>query len=162
MIMKLIAFAFLFTVAVNGHESSLAASQARVDTQLTEGRSDSGQSSLMAMLVGFLRPADVQHHQRDNEVGSYLHKVDNDDQSPAASATPITPMTSITIDPPQSQPVDADQEKMEVDREKARLEQLQQQLTAKEKELTLLLEKTAATTNQLTVEKTRAEALEAQ
>lgn len=162
MIMKLIAFAFLFTVAANGHESSLASSQAKVDTQLTEGRSDNGQPSLIAMLVGFLRPADVRNSQPDNEVGSYLHKVDTDDPSPAASAASITPMTSITIDPPQSQPVDADQEKLEVDREKARLEQLQQQLTAKEKELALLLEKTAATTNQLTVEKTRAEALEAQ
>jgi chemotaxis protein MotB len=162
MIMKLIAVAFLFTVAVNGHESSLAAAaQSIVDNQPTAIRSDNDHGSL-AILVGFLRPADVRHHQRDNAVGSYLHKVDNDEQSPAASATPITPMTSITIDPPQSQPVDADQEKMEVDREKARLEQLQQQLTAKEKELTLLLEKTAATTNQLTVEKTRAEALEAQ
>ncbi|MCS6306359.1 MAG: OmpA family protein [Nitrospira sp.] len=155
MIMKLIAFAFLFTVAVNGHESSLAASQPRVDTQLTEGRSDNGQSSLIAMLVGFLRPADVRHHQRDNEVGSYLHTVDNDDQSPAASATPITPMTSITIDPPQGQLVEAD-------KEKERLEQLLQQLNFKEQELALLREKTSVTTSLLSIEKNRAEALEAQ
>ena len=49
-----------------------------------------------------------------------------------------------------------------MDLEKARLEQLLQQLTAKEKELALLRDKTAAATNQLTVEKTRAETLEAQ
>jgi len=159
MIMKLIAFAFLFTVAVNGHESSLAASQARVDTQLTEGRSDNGQHSLIAMLVGFLRPADVRHHlERDNEVGSYLHTVDtvdNDDQSPTASATSITPMTSITIDSPQGQLVEAD-------KEKERLEQLLQQLNFKEQELALLREKTSVTTSLLSIEKNRAEALEAQ
>lgn len=155
MIMKLIAFAFLFTVAVNGHESSLAASQARVDTQLTEGRSDNGQRSLIATLVGFLRPVDVRHHLRDNEAGSYLHKVDNDEQSPAASAIPITPMTSITIDPPQGQLVEAD-------KEKERLEQLLQQLNFKEQELALLREKTSVTTSLLSIEKNRAEALEAQ
>ena len=87
--------------------------------------------------------------------GSYVHKVDNDETSPATSITPIIPMTSITVDSPQSQPA-------EMDQEKARLEQLLQQLTAKEKELALLRDKTAAATNQLTVEKTRAETLEAQ
>ena len=162
MIMKLIAFAFLFTVAVNGHESSLAASQARVDTQLTESRSDNGQRSLIATLVGFLRPVDVRHHLRDNEAGSYLHKVDNDEQSPAASAIPITPMTSITIDPPQGQLVEADKEKAEADKEKERLEQLLQQLNFKEQELALLREKTSVTTSLLSIEKNRAEALEAQ
>lgn len=156
MIMKLIAFAFLFTVAVNGHESSLAASQARVDPQLTEGRSDdNGQRSLIATLVGFLRPVDVRHHLRDNEAGSYLHTVDNDEQSPATSAAPITPMTSITIDPPQGQLVEAD-------KEKERLEQLLQQLNFKEQELALLREKTSVTTSLLSIEKNRAEALEAQ
>ena len=87
--------------------------------------------------------------------GAYVHKVDNDETSPATSITPIIPMTSITIDSAQSQPA-------EMDQEKARLEQLLQQLTAKEKELALLRDKTAAATNQLTVEKTRAETLEAQ
>ncbi len=151
MIMKLIAFAFLFTVTLNGQESSLAAA----DNQPTTVRSENDQNSLIAMLVGFLRPADVRQAQQDNEAGSYIHKVDNDETSPATSITPIIPMTSITIDSPQSQPLEADQEKI-------RLEQLLQQLTAKEKELALLRDKTAAATNQLTVEKTRAETLEAQ
>jgi chemotaxis protein MotB len=151
--MKLVAFAFLFTFMVNGQESSLAAAtQSIADNEPTAVRSDNGHSSLIAMLVGFLRPADVRPLQQDNEVGSYVHKVDSDDPSPA---TAITPTTSLTIDLPQSEPSEADKEKM-------RLEQLLQQLTAKEKELALLREKTAAAANQLTVEKTRAETLEAQ
>lgn len=158
MIMKLIAFAFLFTFAVNGQESSLAAAiQSTADNQSIAVRSDSGPSSLLAMLVAFLTPTDVRHAQQDNEVGSYLHKVDSDDASPAPS---ITPMTSITIDTPQSESTEAD--KAEADKEKMRLEQLLEQLTAKEKELALLREKTAAAANQVTAEKTRAEALEAQ
>ena len=156
MIMKLIAFVFLFTVMVNGYElSPAAAAQPTTENSSTAVRSENGQSSLIAMLVGFLRPADVRQAQQDNEVGSYVHKVDNDETSPATSITPIIPMTSITVDPPQSQP-------SEMDQEKTRLEQLLQQLTAKEKELALLRDKTAAATNQLTVEKTRAETLEAQ
>jgi flagellar motor protein MotB len=156
MIIKLIAFVFLFTVMVNGYElSPAAATQPTTENSSTAVRSENGQSSLIAMLVGFLRPADVRQAQQDNEVGSYVHKVDNDETSPATSITPIIPMTSITVDSPQSQPP-------EMDQEKARLEQLLQQLTAKEKELALLRDKTAAATNQLTVEKTRAETLEAQ
>lgn len=108
MVMKLVAFAFLFTFTVNGQESSLAAA-----TQST---------------------------------------VDTEETSPAPS---ITPMTSITIDQPQGQYSDTEKEKV-------RLEQLLEQLTAKEKELSILREKTAAAANQVTVEKTRAEALEAQ
>ncbi len=154
--MKLIAFAFLFTVTVNGQESSLAADPPSiVDSQSTAVRSDNGHSSLLTMLVGFLRPADARQAQLDNVGGSYVHKVDSDETSPATSITPVVPMTSITIDPPQNQPSEAD-------KERERLEQLQQELTAKEKELALLRDKTAAATNQLTVEKTRAEALEAQ
>ena len=95
MIMKLIAFAFFFTVTLNGQESSLAAA----DNQPTTVRSENDQNSLIAMLVGFLRPADVRQVQQNNEVGSYVHKVDNDETSPAPS---IIPMTSITIDPPQN------------------------------------------------------------
>lgn len=151
--MKLIAFAFLITVTVNDQESSLAAvTQPVADNQSIAVRSDNGQGSLLAMLVGFLRPADVRHAQLVNEGSSYVHKVDSDD---APSATSITPMTSITIDTPQS-------ESTEADKEIVRLEQLLQQLTAKEKELALLREKTATAANQLNVEKTRAEALEAQ
>ncbi len=153
MVKKLIAFAFLFTVTVNGQESSLAAvTQSMADNQPIAVRSDNGQHSLLAMLVGFLRPADGRHAQQDNDVGSYIHRVESDETAPA---TTITPMTSITIDPPQSQSSDAATEIV-------RLEQLLQQLTAKEKELALLREKTAAAANQLNVEKTRAEALEAQ
>ena len=155
MIIKLIAFVFLFTVLVNGYELSPAAATPTTENSSTAVRSENGQSSLIAMLVGFLRPADVQQAQQDNEGGAYVHKVDNDETSPATSITPIIPMTSITVDPPQSQPA-------EMDQEKTRLEQLLQQLTAKEKELALLRDKTAAATNQLTVEKTRAETLEAQ
>ncbi|HEX6728209.1 MAG TPA: OmpA family protein [Nitrospira sp.] len=153
MIMKLISFAFLFTVTVIGQESSLAAvTQSIADNQPTAVQPDNGQHSLLAMLVGFLRPADGRHAQQNNGVSSYVRTVDSDETSPATS---ITPMTSITIDPPQS-------ESTEADKEIVRLEQLLQQLTAKEKELALLREKTAAAANQLTVEKTRAEALEAQ
>ncbi|MDF0676623.1 MAG: OmpA family protein [Nitrospira sp.] len=156
MITKLIAFAFLFTVTVSGQEVSLAAAtQSIAENQPTAMRSDNGQSSPMAMLVGFLRPADVRHAQQDNEGGSYVHKIDSDDTSPAASTAPITPITSITVDAPQSQLSEADKETM-------RLEQLLEQLTTKEKELALLREKTAAAANQLNVEKTRAETLEAQ
>lgn len=153
MVMKLVAFAFLFTFTVNGQESSLAAAaQSMGDSQPTAVRSDNGHGSLLAMLVGLLRPTEMRHTQQDNEMGSYVHTVDSDETSPASS---ITPMTSITIDTPQGQYSDAEQEKV-------RLEQLLEQLTAKEKELSLLREKTAAAANQATVEKTRAEALEAQ
>ena len=162
MITKLIASAFLFTVTVNGYELSLAAApQPVVGNQPTAVRSDDGQRSLLTRLVGFLRPANVRQIQQDNETSSYVHKVDTEETSPATS---ITPMTSITVDSPQSQlesqPADAD--KAEADKEKIRLEQLLQQRTAKENELTLLRDKTTATTNLLNVEKTRAEELEAQ
>jgi chemotaxis protein MotB len=144
--MKLIALAFFFTVTVNGQGLSLAAG-----SQSTAVRSDIGPGYPMAMLVGFRTPTDVQHAQPE-KAWSYLHKVDSDETAPA---TAITPMTSITIDPPQSQ-------LSEMDKEKERLEQLLQQLNHKEKELALLREKTAVTTNLLHVEKNRAEALEAQ
>ena len=89
----------------------------------------------------------------------------------AALVSAITPMTSITIDVPQSQAGETEaaegakeKEKADADieQEKARLELLLQQLTAKEKELALLREKTTAAATQLNAEKTRAEALEAQ
>lgn len=158
MITKLIAFAFFFTVTVNGSESSLAvAAQTTAENQATAVRSDDGRSSLIAMLVGFLRQGDIRHAQQDNEGGSYVHKVDSDETSPATS---ITPITSITVDSPQSQLSEAD--RAEADKEKMRLEQLLEQLAVTEKELALLRERTAAAANQLTVEKTRAETLEAQ
>ncbi len=156
MITKLIAFAFLFTLTVNGQELSLAAAdQSIAENQPTTMRSDNGQSSPMAMLVAFLKPADVRQSQQDNERGSYVHQIDNDDTSPAASTASITPITSITVDAPQSQVSEADKETM-------RLEQLLEQLTTKERELALLRERTAAAANQLSFEKTRAETLEAQ
>ncbi|MEK9139462.1 MAG: hypothetical protein AAB308_00280, partial [Nitrospirota bacterium] len=66
--MKLVAFAFLFTFTVNGQASSLAAAtQSTVDHQPAAVQSDSGQRSLLAMLVGLLTPADVRHAQQDNE-----------------------------------------------------------------------------------------------
>lgn len=161
MITKLIAFAFLFAVMVNGQELTLAAdAQSMAESQPTAVRSDNDQSSLVAMLVGFLRSADVRHAQQDNEGSSYVHKIDNDDTSPATSIAPITPITSITVDPPQSQTAEAAQG--EAAKETMRLEQLLEQLNTKEKELALLREKTAAAANQLNVEKTRSETLEAQ
>ncbi|HWF60616.1 MAG TPA: OmpA family protein [Nitrospira sp.] len=161
MIMKLVASAFLFTVTVNGYALSLAAApQPMGGNQPTAVRSDDGQRSLMTMLVGFLRPTDVQPAQQENTGGSYIHKVDSDDTSPATSIAPITPMTSITVDSPQNQPAETD--KTETDTEKIRLEHLLQQLTAKENELALLRDKTTAATNLLNVEKNRAEELEAQ
>jgi chemotaxis protein MotB len=69
-------------------------------------------------------------------------------------------MTSITVDSPQSQLAEA--AKAEADKEKIRLEQLLQQLTAQENELAILRDKTTAATNLLNVEKNRAEELEAQ
>ncbi len=153
MVMKLVAFAVLFTFTVNGQESSqAAATQSIAESQPTAVQSDSGQRSLLAMLVGLLTPTDVRPAQQDNEAGSSIHKVDSDETALAPS---ITPMTSITIDTPQSQ-------SSEAEKETVRLEQLLEQLTAKEKELSLLREKTTAAANQVTVEKTRAEALEAQ
>ncbi|NGZ59532.1 MAG: hypothetical protein CV081_03375 [Nitrospira sp. LK265] len=161
MITKLIAFAFLFTVTANGQELSLAAAtQSLAENQPTAMRSDNGQSSPLAMLVGFARPTDVRYAQQDNEGGSYVHKVDSDDAGPVTSIAPITPTTSITVDGPQGQRSEAD--KVEADKEAMRLEQLLDQLTIKEKELALLRERTAAAANQLNVEKTRAETLEAQ
>ena len=151
--MKLVAFAFLVTFTVNGQGSSqAAATQSIADTQPTAAQSDSDHRSLLAMLVGLLTPADVRHAQQSNEVDSYVQRVSSDETAPAPS---IIPMTSITIDTPQSQSSDAD-------REKVQLEQLLEQLTAKEKELALLREKTAAAATQVHAEKTRAEALEAQ
>src|SRR6185437_9301053 len=158
MIMKLVASAFLFTITVNGYALSLAAApQPMGGNQPTAVRSDDGQRSLMTMLVGFLRPTDVQPAQQENTGGSYIHKVDSDDTSPATSIAPITP---ITVDSPQNQPAETD--KTETDTEKIRLEHLLQQLTAKENELALLRDKTTAATNLLNVEKNRAEELEAQ
>ncbi|MDH5670120.1 MAG: hypothetical protein OEY86_19135, partial [Nitrospira sp.] len=153
MIVKLIAFAVLFTFTVHGQESSVAASPQPIgDGQPTTARSDDGQGSLPTMLVGFLRPADIHRGQQDNDLDSYIHQVANDEASPA---TAIVPMTSITVDTPESQP-------SETDKERVRQEQLQQQLSAKENELATLRDKAAAATNQLTAEKTRADTLEAQ
>ena len=109
MIMKLVAFAFLFTFTVNGQESSqAAATQSIADSQPTAVQSDNAQHSLLAMmLIGFLTPTDARQAQQDNEAGSYVHKVDGDETSLAPS---ITPMTSITIDTPQSQSSEAEKE----------------------------------------------------
>lgn len=157
MIIKLIAFAFLFTVTVNGHELSLAAAtQSAADSQPTAIRSNIGPGYPMAMLVGFRTPADVRQAQLENQPASYLHRVDSRvDSDEASPNSAITPMTSITIDAPQSEPSEADKEKL-------RLEQLLQQLNLKEKELAILRDKTAVTTDLLNIEKNRAEALEAQ
>ena len=160
--MKLFSCALLFTVAVNGQGSSLAAAQA------SDVRPEGERTSPLIMLVSFLIPGDAQSGQQDDQRASAQPVASND--APLVSA--ITPMTSITIDLPQSQTGDAEAAKenetekgkvdADIEQEKARLEQLLQQLTAKEKELALLREKTTAAATQLHAEKNRAEALEAQ
>ncbi|MBX3301211.1 MAG: OmpA family protein [Nitrospira sp.] len=153
MSMQFVALAFLFVFTVNGQESSLAAAhQSAAKHQTTAVRSDNGHSAPSARLVGFGRPADLRYTQQDLAKSSYAYTVDSEEAAPATS---IVPMTSITVDTPQSQGSEAD-------RERVRLEQIQQLLSTKENELAILRDKTAAATNQLNVEKTRADALEAQ
>lgn len=131
MITRFVAFAFLFTFTVNGQESSLA--------------------------VGFRTSADAQQAQPSNFGGSHLYPVHNDDSADAytSSATAPVTSTSLTVDGPQGQ-------LLEAERERERLAQLQEQLAAKEQELADLRDKTAAAASQVTIEKTRADALEAQ
>ncbi|NJN70961.1 MAG: hypothetical protein HC801_12275 [Nitrospira sp.] len=153
MIVKLIAFAFLFTFTINGQESSLAAAlQPFGDKQQTIVRLTDAQSFPMLTLLGFRTANSARNVQAASEARPYLHRVDGDE---ASAATPIVPMTSITVDTPESQ-------LSEADKERVRQEQLQQQLSAKENELAILRDKAAVATNQLTVEKTRADTLEAQ
>ncbi len=165
---KILSCAFLVALAMNGHESSLAAAtHSLADRQTADVRSEGGQPSLLTMLVSFVMPGEARPGQQDDQKTSSAQQVASED---SAAVSAITPMTSITIDvPPQSQPGEAEaaakeKEKADaaIEQEKARLELLLQQLTAKEKELTLLREKTTAAATQLNAEKTRAEALEAQ
>lgn len=150
---KFVALAFFVAAALNGQEPSFAADhQSMTDRQSTTLRSDDGQGTLLSMLGGFLRPADGQRLQQHKEQDSYIHQVDSDETAPSTS---IVPMTSITVDAPQSELSDADKERV-------RQEQLQQQLSAKENELAVLRDKAASATNQLSVEKRRADELEAQ
>jgi len=131
MVMKFVAFAFLFTFTVNGQESSLAA--------------------------GLRTPAGAQQAQPSNFDGSHLYLVHDDDSAdahPSSSTAPVT-STSLTVDGPQGQ-------LLEAERERERLAQLQEQLAAKEQELADLRDKTAAAASQVTREKTRADTLEAQ
>lgn len=168
---KILSCAFLVALAVNGHVSSLAAATHSLeDRQTADVRSEGGQPSLLATLVTLVMPGDAPPGQQDGQKTSSAQQVASSDDPALVSA--ITPMTSITIDvPPQSQPGEEaeaaaakEKEKADADieQEKARLELLLQQLTAKEKELSLLREKTTAAATQLNAEKTRAEALEAQ
>jgi flagellar motor protein MotB len=144
MIMKLVAFTILSTFMINGQESSTAVgAQSIADAQPITVRSDSGQGHPLALRVGFRTPADVRHAQRNNQAGSYSHKIHGDDAM------------SHNGEIGQSQALDGD-------KEKERLDQLQEQLTAKEKELATLRETTTAAAKLLNVEKTRAESLEAQ
>ncbi|NGZ96926.1 MAG: hypothetical protein CV089_12535 [Nitrospira sp. WS110] len=131
MIMKFVAFAFLFTFAVNGQEPIWAA--------------------------GFRTPADAQQAQPRNLGGSHLYLVHDDDSADAHTSSATTPLTStsLTVDGPQGQ-------LLEAERERERLAQLQEQLAAKEQELADLRDKTAAAASQVTIEKTRADTLEAQ
>lgn len=168
--MTLLSCAVLFTVMVNGQDSNVAAatqSLALADPLPTEMRSEGRHPSLLTMLVSSLMPGDARSGQQDDQKTASAQHVASDD---SALVSAITPMTSITIDVPQSQPGEAEaaaapekeRADADVEQEKARLELLLQQLTAKEKELALLREKTTAAATQLNVEKTRAEALEAQ
>ncbi len=167
--MELLSCAFLVTLVVNGSESSLAAATlSHADTQSTDVRSDGEGTSFLTMLVSFLQPGDMHPGQQDDQKTASAQQMASED---SALVSAITPMTSITIDVPQSQAgeteaAEAAKEKekadADIEQEKARLELLLQQLTAKEKELALLREKTTAAATQLNAEKTRAEALEAQ
>ncbi len=168
--MELLSCAFLVTLVVNGSESSLAAATlSHADTQSTDVRSDGEGTSFLTMLVSFLQPGDMRPGQQDDQKTASAQQMASED---SALVSAITPMTSITIDVPQSQAAgeteaaEAAKEKekadADIEQEKARLELLLQQLTAKEKELALLREKTTAAATQLNAEKTRAEALEAQ
>lgn len=158
MIMKFVAFVFLFALMVNGQESSLAAGlRSSVDSQSPTIRSTAGPGHPVAILVGFRTPADAENTQSTNLDSSHLYPVHSDDSSDAhtPSATAPVTSTSLTVDTPQSQ-------LLEAERERERLAQLHEQLAAKEQELADLRDKTAAAANQATVEKTRADTLEAQ
>ncbi len=143
MLRPLIAFVLFFSLVAIGQTSGLAAPQFGIDDQPMPTRAGYGHGVPTIMSVGLRTPAAIQsiHSQRPND--TYRLAVSNDEP-------PLT--TSITVDPPQS----------DVDKERERLEQLQQQLTAKEQELALLRERTAAATTRMQAEKTRAESLEAQ
>ena len=131
MIKRFVAFAFLFTFTVNGQESSLAA--------------------------GFRTPAGAQQAQLSNFDGSHLYLVHDEDSADTHTSSATAPMTStsLTVDGPQGQ-------LLEAERERERLAQLQEQLAAKEQELSNLRDKTAAAASQVTIEKSRADTLEAQ
>lgn len=160
---QLLSCAILFTLVVSGSESSLAsATLSHTDAQSTNVRSEGERTFLQTSLVSFLLPGDTRP---DQKIAAAQQVASAD----SALVSAITPMTSITIDVPQSQTtgeaeVTKEKEKTDADieQEKARLELLLQQLTAKESELALLREKTTAAAKQLNAEKTRAEALEAQ
>ncbi|MBX3318454.1 MAG: OmpA family protein [Nitrospira sp.] len=131
MITRFVAFAFLFTFTVNGQESSLAA--------------------------GFRTPAGAPQVQPSNFGGSHLylvHEEDSADAHPSSTTGPVT-STSLTVDGPRGQ-------LLEAERERERLAQLQEQLAVKEQELADLRNKTAAAASQVTIEKTRADTLAAQ
>ncbi|MDH4153647.1 MAG: OmpA family protein [Nitrospira sp.] len=165
--MKLLSYAFFVTLVVNGHGLSLAAGtqSAVAATQATALRSEGGQPPFLVVLVSSLMPNETHSGQQNHQKVASAQPAASD-EPPVVST--ITPMTSITIDVPQGQTGEADAAKekeqtdSDVEQEKARLELLLQQLTAKEKELALLREKTTAAATQLNAEKTRAEALEAQ
>lgn len=160
---QLLSCAILVTLVVSGSESSLAsATLSHTDAQSTNVRSEGGRTFLPTSLISFLLPGDTRP---DQKIAAAQQVASAD----SALVSAITPMTSITIDVPQSQTTgeaEATKEKEKTDedieQEKARLELLLQQLTAKESELALLREKTTAAAKQLNAEKTRAEALEAQ
>lgn len=143
MMRPLFAFVLFFSLTANGQASGLAAPQSAGNAQPTAAYSDRDHGLPAFIPVGFRTPADVRSVQSKKSSDAYRLTVSNEEP-------PVT--TSITVDPPQ----------LDADKERERLEQLQQQLTAKEQELALLREKSAAATNRLHVEKTRAETLEAQ
>ncbi len=158
MSMKFVAFAFLFTFAVHGQDASLAAGlRSLADSQTTTDRSSGLHGYLVDTLAGFRTPTDAQRAQADNFGGAHVFPVHGDDTSDIGSSPTTAPVTStsLTVDAPQSQ-------LLETERGRDRSAQLQEQLAAKEQELAVLRDKTAAAANQLTVEKSRADTLEAQ
>lgn len=133
MVARFIAVAFLFAFTVHGQNTALAAGLwFMVNNQTTTAQ--------------------------PNKLGSaHIYQVHSDNTSDDHTSSVTAPVTStsLTVDSPQSQLLD-------LERERERLAQLQEQLTAKEQELADLQDKTAATANQVTVEKTRADTLQAQ
>lgn len=158
MSMKFVAFAVLFIFTVNGQDASLAASLRSIidnQNQTTTARSTGVHGHPVAAFTGFRTAADTPRVPANTRCCSHIYPVHSDDTADGSSTTAPVTSTSLTVDIPPSQ-------LLEAERERERLAQLQEQLAVKEQELAVLRDKTAAATSQLTIEKSRADTLEAQ